>query len=123
MPTCSHMPVSRLLKVIMSASRPAAFISSYTCSALSRRPPFSHADIKACWQEQEPSGTQSSSRVKATCCFCVMGSGGGAHRVCDGVRHAVGVLPGCLLLFPKQLDGLFPLVAQRRDQGLQRTHE
>lgn len=47
--------------------------------------------------------------------------GVGAHRVCDGVRHAVRVLPGCLLLFPEHLDGLFPLVAQRRDEGLQQT--
>ena len=57
MQMCSHSPVSRLLKVIMSASRPAAFISSYTCSALSRRPPFSHADIKACRQGQMQSRT------------------------------------------------------------------
>lgn len=46
--------MSRLLKVIMSASLPAVFISSYTCSALSRRPPFSHADINACkFQERQ----------------------------------------------------------------------
>lgn len=50
------LPVSRLLNVIMSASRPAAFISSYTCSALSRRPPFSHADIKACWWDKSRQG-------------------------------------------------------------------
>ena len=84
-----------------------------TCSALSRRPPFSHDDIKACrlttscliinpclWNLPRsiadghlpwsvPSG------IDADCLI--------SHRVGDSIWHTLNVVLGCLLLFSEDL--------------------